>query len=156
METMADLVAFLDERAISGSRAGTVAEVRSVRRLRARLRSTFDAAATGDVAAVVDELNDLIASAGATPRLVEHDGNPLHLHYTFPDAPVHHRMGAEMAIALAIVVRDGGLDRLRTCGAPDCDKVLVDLTKNRSRRYCDVQCANRQHVAAYRRRRTGA
>jgi hypothetical protein len=34
--------------------------------------------------------------------------------------------------------------------------VLVDLSRNRSRRFCDVNgCANRAHVAAYRARRAG-
>jgi len=87
----------------------------------------------------------------ATPW-VEHDGHPPHLHYTPFDAPVHHRLGAEMAIALAILVRDSGLDRLRLCAAPRCENVVVDLSKNRSRRYCSTRCANRQHVAAYRQR----
>ena len=90
------------------------------------------------------------------PFLVEHDGNPLHLHYNPPDAPVHDRLGAEMAVTLAIVVRDGGLDRLRVCESADCGRVLVDLSRNRSRRYCDTQCGNRQHVAAYRERRARA
>ena len=32
--------------------------------------------------------------------------------------------------------------------------MFVDLSKNRSRRYCDTgNCGNRQHVAAYRERR---
>jgi predicted RNA-binding Zn ribbon-like protein len=149
------LTAFLDERGISGSRAQAEDELRAVRRLRSRLRGVFEAATSGDRDAVVAELNSLIADARAVPYLTEHDGNPLHLHFTPLDAPVHHRLGAEMAVALAIVVRDGGLDRLRTCASPDCGDVLVDLSRNRSRLYCDAQCANRQHVAAYRRRRAG-
>ena len=48
----------------------------------------------------------------------------------------------------------GETGRLRRCEAPDCEAVLVDLSKNRSRRYCDTgNCGNRQHVAAYRERR---
>ena len=88
----------------------------------------------------------------AVPRLVEHDGNPIHFHFTPAGAPLHHRLGAEMGVALAIVVQDGGLERLRVCDSPDCDNVLVDLSRNRSRRYCSTLCANRQHVAAYRAR----
>jgi predicted RNA-binding Zn ribbon-like protein len=43
------------------------------------------------------------------------------------------------------------------CEAPDCQAVLVDLSRNRSRRFCDVNnCANRAHVAAYRARRAAA
>jgi predicted RNA-binding Zn ribbon-like protein len=150
------LTAFLDERGISGSRAETEGDLRAVRRLRSRLRRVFEAATAGDRDSVVADLNALIADARVVPYLTEHDGNPLHLHYTPPDAPVHQRLGGEMAIALAIVVRDGGFDRLRVCASPDCGDILVDLSRNRSRLYCDAQCANRQHVAAYRRRRAGA
>ncbi|MGH9136135.1 MAG: CGNR zinc finger domain-containing protein [Acidimicrobiales bacterium] len=143
---------FLDDHEISGARAGTEHELRAVRRLRSRLRAIFESASAGDRDAVVAELNELIAEAGAVPYLVEHDGLPLHLHYTPFDAPVHHRIGAEMAIALAIIVRDGGIERLRVCEAPDCGGPFVDVSRNRSRRYCDVRCGNRQHVAASRQR----
>jgi predicted RNA-binding Zn ribbon-like protein len=152
LDTVAALARYLDDGNISGERAGTDAELRGVRRLRDRLRQVFEAADEGDRDQVIDDLNRLIADAGALPHLVEHDGEPLHLHFTPPDAPVHHRLGAEMAIALAQVVCDSGLDRLRICESPDCRSVLVDLSRNRSRRYCDTQCANRQHVAAYRAR----
>jgi predicted RNA-binding Zn ribbon-like protein len=43
----------------------------------------------------------------------------------------------------------GELARLRFCAAGDCDNVLVDLSKNRSRRFCGLTCANRVNVAAY-------
>ena len=48
------------------------------------------------------------------------------------------------------------LQRLRVCDAPDCDDVVVDLSKNRSRRYCSASCSNRVNVAAFRARRAGA
>jgi len=55
------------------------------------------------------------------------------------------------------MIRSGELDRLRICAAADCDAVLVDLTRNRSRIYCDTgNCGNRQHVAAYRARQRGS
>ena len=44
------------------------------------------------------------------------------------------------------------LERLRLCAADDCDNVHVDLSKNRSRRFCGTLCANRTNVAAYRTR----
>jgi predicted RNA-binding Zn ribbon-like protein len=156
LTTVGALAVFLDagngRTGKSGPRGETDAELRAVRRLRARLRAVFDAAAARDRDSVVAGLNRIIADARAVPCLVEHDGKPLHLHYTPPDAPVHCRLGAEMAISLAMVVLDGGVDRLRVCQSPDCGRVLVDLTSNRSRRYCDTQCGNRQHVAAYRAR----
>jgi predicted RNA-binding Zn ribbon-like protein len=152
LATQDQLVDYLDRNRISGLRTGSESELRAVRRLRTQLRGVFEAAAAGQHDTVVSELNELIADSRALPRLVEHDGNPVHFHFTPPDAPVHHRLGAEMGVALAIVVRDGGLDRLRICASPDCGKALVDLSRNRSRRYCDQLCANRQHVAAYRAR----
>ena len=150
------LVGFVDQRGISGAVAGDEAELRAVRRLRSRLRGIFDLAQNGDRDEVVAAINELIADTGPTPCLVEHDGQPLHLHFTPADAPLDRRLGAEIAIALAIVARDGGPERLRVCETPGCGRVLVDLSKNRSRRYCDSLCANRQHVAAYRRRRAVA
>ena len=63
-------------------------------------------------------------------------------------------LSAECGIALAYVVSAGELDRLRICEAPDCSRVLVDLSRNRCRRYCDSRtCGNRLHVAAYRARK---
>lgn len=156
LTTVEALTRYLDDQRISGERAGTEAELRAVRRLRTRIREVFEAADRRDRDRVVADLNRLISDAGALPHMVEHDGEPLHLHFTPPDAPVHHRLGAEMAISLARVVCDSGLDRLRICESPDCDSVLVDLSRNRSRRYCDTQCANRQHVAAYRARSRSA
>jgi predicted RNA-binding Zn ribbon-like protein len=150
LTTVGALAAYLDDHDISGDRAGSEAELRAVRRLRGRLRRIFEAADRSDGDAVVADLNQMLGDTGAVPRLVEHDGNPLHMHFTPPDAPVHHRLGAEMAVALARVVCDSGLDRLRICESPGCEAVLVDLSRNRSRRYCSTQCANRQHVAAYR------
>jgi predicted RNA-binding Zn ribbon-like protein len=38
------------------------------------------------------------------------------------------------------------------CAAQNCDSVHVDLSKNRSRRFCSTTCANRVNVAAYRSR----
>ena len=48
---------------------------------------------------------------------------------------------------------DDELARLRVCAADDCEDVVVDLSKNRSKRYCDGTCGNRANVAAYRARK---
>jgi predicted RNA-binding Zn ribbon-like protein len=63
-------------------------------------------------------------------------------------------MGAEAAMALVDVLRGQDLHRLRLCAASGCDAVLVDLSRNSSKRFCDTgNCANRTHVAAHRARR---
>ena len=81
----------------------------------------------------------------------------MNLHVTEPAAPLAHRIGAQSGFAFADLIRLRETERLRVCDAADCDAVLIDLSRNRSRRYCDTgNCGNRQHVAAYRARlRTG-
>ena len=64
-------------------------------------------------------------------------------------------MAVEAAMAMVDVVREGELRRLRICDMPDCGGVLVDLSKNRSKRYCEGSCGNRAAVAAYRARKAG-
>ena len=63
-------------------------------------------------------------------------------------------------IGFSVILRnpDGPLDRVKVCAADDCSDVLVDLSKNKSKRYCDTgNCGNRVNVAAYRaRKRTSA
>ena len=73
---------------------------------------------------------------------------------TEPSAPLAHRIGAESAMGLLDLIRTDDLGRLKTCAAPDCEALLVDLSRNSSKRYCDTgNCGNRANVAAYRARR---
>ena len=58
-------------------------------------------------------------------------------------------------MAMVDVIRSDELARLRVCAADDCVDVVVDLSKNRSKRYCDGTCGNRANVAAYRARQAG-
>jgi predicted RNA-binding Zn ribbon-like protein len=153
LATVHDLDVFVDEQQFSGGRTGSLAELRSVRQLRSQLREIWTA--TEDEAARL--VNLILSNARALPQLVKHDQWDWHLHATAPEAPLALRMGTEAAMALADVIRAKELSRLRVCAAADCQAVLVDLSKNRSRRFCDTgNCANRTHVAAYRRRKSAA
>lgn len=154
VEELADeaaLADFLDGQEVTGARAGTVEELDEVRALRPRLAAVWEAAEEADVVAI---LNRLLAEARALPRLTKHDGWDWHLHLTTPDAPLVDRLGTEAAMGIADLVRARDLGRLKRCAGDDCDAVLVDLSRNRSRRYCDTgNCGNRAHVAAYRARK---
>jgi predicted RNA-binding Zn ribbon-like protein len=150
--TVAELDAWLDEWEFTGSRDHTEGELRAVRDLRPRLRQIW----TADEDDAVVAVNRLLAEAGALPQLVRHDGWAYHLHATPPDAPVVTRLAVEAAMALVDVIRGGQMDRLRVCTAEDCEDVVIDLSKNRSRRYCEAGCGNRVNVAAYRARRAQA
>jgi len=133
----------------TGSRAHDQAELDAVHRLRPRLAGFWEMGADGGAALV----NALLREANALPQLVKHDSWDYHVHATSPEAPLADRMAVEAAMAVADVIRSGQLERLRICAAPDCDNVHVDLSKNRSRRFCSTACANRVNVAAYRVRR---
>jgi predicted RNA-binding Zn ribbon-like protein len=132
----------------TGERTHDQAELDAVRELRPRLARLWEAG-PDDAAGLV---NTLLGEAHALPQLVKHDGWDYHLHATPPDAPLADRMAVEAAMAFADVVRTQQLERLRLCAADDCSNVHVDLSKNRSRRFCSTLCANRTNVAAYRTR----
>ncbi len=142
------LLARLRVSAIGRIDEGVLAEVRAVR---TRLRAVFDATDDHEAAQLV---NTLLAEAGALPQLSAHDGEPWHLHYTPPGAPLATRLAAECAMGLAGVLRSGGFTRMSTCADETCGDVFVDASRNRSRRYCDPDtCGNRANVAAHRARR---
>ena len=145
---------FVSREDVSGVEALRDADVVEVGRLRQALRRVFDAASDAEAAVLV---NDLVAVAQVTPRLTNHDGHAWHMHYSAPGATLAERLSVDGGMALAQVIAAGERERLRVCAAPDCVRVLVDLSRNRCKRYCDARtCGNRLHVAAYRERRRGA
>jgi predicted RNA-binding Zn ribbon-like protein len=150
---MAALDAYLDDFGWTGRRDRDAAELESVHRLRVRLGKLW--ASADDEERVVGQVNALLSDTRAAPWLTRHAEMPeWHLHLASIHDPLWQRMGAEMAMSLADLIRVGELRRLKTCAAPDCDAVLIDLSRNRSGKFCDTgNCGNRQHVAAYRNRR---
>jgi predicted RNA-binding Zn ribbon-like protein len=155
VEEMPDVAAldqFIADWEWTGSRTHDQAELAAVLRLRARLARLW--MMTADEAVVL--VNGLLAEANALPQLVKHDDWDYHIHATSPDAPLADRMAVDAAMAFADVIRVGEFGRLRVCAADDCEDVLIDLSKNRSRRFCGLTCANRVNVAAYRSRRTAS
>lgn len=152
LATSADLDAFCARYEFSGRRSHDAAELRAVRALRATLRGLWEPEA--DV--VAERVNRLLAEHRALPQLVRHDAWDWHLHAVSPEAPLASRIAVEAAMAWVDVIRSGELDRLRRCADPDCDGVLADLSRNRSRRFCDRGCGNRANVRAYRARRAAS
>lgn len=153
LDDIALLDGYLDAFGWTGRRDRDDTELESVRLLRARLGKIWSNA--DDEERVVGQVNALLSDTRAAPWLTRHAEMPeWHLHLASIHDPLWQRMGAEMAMALADLIRAGELRRLKICAAPDCEAVLVDLSRNRSRMFCDTgNCGNRQHVAAYRERR---
>ncbi|MET0694037.1 MAG: CGNR zinc finger domain-containing protein [Propionibacteriaceae bacterium] len=150
----AGLDAFFVQFPFSGRILRTDEELVEVRQLRAKLRSLWSARDRAEAAAIV---NEILADADARPYLTKHDEYDWHLHVTHPDAPLAQRIGAEAAMGFLDLIRADDLDRLRICAADDCEDVVVDLSRNKSKLYCATgNCGNRANVAAYRaRKRSG-
>lgn len=151
---LAALRAFVERNRFSDVPEPSPDDLVRVRSLRAAFRAVFQAP---DVPSAVELINGIVGGVRTTPHLTNHDGYDWHVHFFAPGAPVAEHLAADGGMALAYVVAAGELDRLRTCAAPDCSRVLVDLSRNRCRRYCDSRtCGNRMHVAAYRARQREA
>jgi|Tabmets5t2r1_1033131.scaffolds.fasta_scaffold28185_2 predicted RNA-binding Zn ribbon-like protein len=62
------------------------------------------------------------------------------------------RLAADLATAAAT----GTLQRLKVCGAPDCQFVYFDHSRSRTSRWCSTEvCGNRMKTRRYRDRRRG-
>ena len=149
LTTTDELAAFLDEHEYTGTRLGTTGELTAVRELRPRLRHLL----TSDRDTAVGLVNDLLAVERALPQLVRHSGHDWHIHAVAPDAPLATRIAVETALAMIDVIRADELSRLGVCADADCQGLVLDLSRNRSRRFCSTTCSNRAAVAAYRARK---
>ena len=154
LANVAALDAFVTRHGVSELGELSERDLPAVRAVRSKFAAVFEAPETS---VAVAHLNDLVAAAGTTPRLTDHDGFGWHVHYFAPGASVADHLAADCGMALAHFVVAGERERLRRCEAPDCRQAFVDLSRNRSRRYCSSRtCGNRLHVAAYRARRREA
>lgn len=151
LSSIADLDRFIKDWGWTGTLRRNRAELEAVRDLRPRLHRLWEMSQD----AAVDFVNALLREFKALPQLVKHDQWDWHIHAVPDDAPLATRMGVEAAMAFLDVIRQGEYARLQICAAEDCDDVLVDLSKNRSRRFCSTSCSNRTNVAAFRARRAG-
>jgi predicted RNA-binding Zn ribbon-like protein len=151
MTTQDELATFLDEHDYTGARVGDAAELQAVRELRPRLRTLL----SSDRDTAADLVNALLTEERALPQLVRHSDYDWHIHAIAPDAPVANRIAVETAMAMIDVIRADEMSRLGVCADPDCDGLVLDLSRNRSRRFCSTTCGNRAAVAAYRARRSG-
>jgi predicted RNA-binding Zn ribbon-like protein len=149
LTTTAQLDAFFAAHGYTGRHDGDAAELAAVRALRPALRTLLTA--DPDTAAAL--VNATLAEHRAVPRLVRHDGFGYHLHAVADDTPLAARIAVETAMAVVDLIRAEELGRLSVCADPTCDGLVLDLSRNRSRRFCSPACGNRLAVAAYRARR---
>jgi predicted RNA-binding Zn ribbon-like protein len=149
LTTAAELDAFYAEHGYTGSRTRDAAELEAVRAVRAPVRELL----TADRDTAVVLVNRILAAHEIRPQLVRHDHLDYHLHPVAPGAPLAEQIVVETAMAMVDVIRADEMSRLSICADPTCGGVVVDLSRNRSRRFCSTACGNRVAVAAYRARR---
>ncbi|WP_206498093.1 CGNR zinc finger domain-containing protein [Rhodococcus sp. KRD175] len=149
LTTREELADFFTDQGYSGRFDGDDAELEAVRALRPTLRSLL----TSSREDAVIEVNRLLAESSALPRLVRHDTLDWHIHAVADDSPLATRIVVETAMAMIDVIRADELSRFDVCADPDCNGLVLDLSRNRSRRFCSTTCGNRAAVAAYRARK---
>lgn len=143
-----DFEAFLDAFPYTGRIDRDADELAALRALRPRLRRMLLAPRD----AMVDAINDALRDVTFDAHVVRHDGADWHLHAVADERPLAERVLAETAMALLDIVRADESSRLAVCADDECEGVVLDLSRNRSRRYCSTTCTNRNAVAAYRAR----
>jgi predicted RNA-binding Zn ribbon-like protein len=126
----------------------TEADVAETVTLRNDLRAAF---AAGGPTAAAEILNEILGANAAPPQLTRARAG-WRYRYHPDDAPVPQVLAVTSALALADIIRAGGWSRFGRCAADPCDCVFIDVSRNRSRRYCSRLCADRVSQAAYRRR----
>ena len=144
-----DLDEFFHRFGYSGRFDDDEAEVEAVREIRPLLRDLL----TRDRDEAAGLVNDVLARERATPQLVRHHGLDWHIHAVPDDAPLAVRVLVETAMAVLDVVRSDEMDRLGICADDRCDGIVVDLSRNRSKKFCSTTCGNRNAVNAFRSRR---
>ena len=148
LTTPDELDEFLSDFGYTGRHDGDQAEVDAVRTILPQLRELM----TADRDRAAELVNEMLFQAKALPQLERHDGYDWHLHAVAPDRPLADRIIVETAMAMIDVIRADELSRLGVCADDDCEGLVLDLSRNRSRRFCSTACGNRNAVAAYRAR----
>jgi predicted RNA-binding Zn ribbon-like protein len=144
-----DLDAFYAEFGYTGARTRDADELAAVRALRAPLRTLL----TADRDSAVEIVNRTLAEHRAVPQLLRHDGFDYHIHAVDGGSPLDVRIAVETAMAMIDMIRADEMSRFSVCADETCRGVVVDFSRNRSRRFCSVACGNRVAAAAYRARK---
>jgi predicted RNA-binding Zn ribbon-like protein len=149
LTTAVELDAFYAGFGYTGRHTRDAEELDAVRAQRGPLRELL----TADRDRAVEIVNRILAEHRAVPQLLRHDGFDYHIHAVDNDSPLEVRIAVETAMAMIDMIRADELSRLSVCADETCDGVVVDFSRNRSRRFCSVACGNRVAAAAYRARK---
>jgi predicted RNA-binding Zn ribbon-like protein len=131
--------------------------VSSLRELRAAIRGIVDAYIRDGRKAAPDweKINAYLGRAPLVRRVASGSpGKPPRLEFVSRAEKVESIVG-RIGGAFAEAMSQGDPGRLKTCRNVDCAWVFYDLTKNRSRRWCEDTCGNLMKVRRFRAKRRG-
>src|SRR5690606_18444371 len=140
-----------------GRRDAARAIVERARVLRDALQSIFSTVAgTGEPPeGDIEVLNGFLAE-GMRHRRLERDERCCGWTWSAGDEPLSQMLWPIVNEAAELLV-DGELDRLKTCGNESCAWLFLDLSRDRSRRWCDMKdCGNRAKARRHYARRKDA
>ncbi|MCE2942373.1 MAG: CGNR zinc finger domain-containing protein [Gemmatimonadota bacterium] len=136
---------------------GATAALVDARRMRAALRALAE---RGEAAgerparvreAALTEVNRVLARSAGTRRL-EVAGDGRVFRSFVPGGEAFAALLLPVAESAADALVAGDLARIRRCAAPGCERVFLDETKNRARRWCAMRgCGNREKQRRFRR-----
>jgi predicted RNA-binding Zn ribbon-like protein len=129
-------------------------DLAQLRMLRADLTAVFTNAVAGNEKAAVDRLNGLMMIHPVQPVLVAHDGEPWHVHLSEAGS-ITDRYAAASTISLSLLFSQLGAERFGICAIASCDRVFIDGSSNKSRRYCADHSAARTNVTSLPSKRYG-
>jgi hypothetical protein len=129
-------------------------ESEHIGRLAAALHDVFLLFAAGEVAETVPMINALLREFPAAPHISAEP--PWSLHYHDDALPAAPGWQIGCAAALGSFVSSGAWRYIGECEAERCDRVFLDDTRNRSKRFCSTRCQNREKVRSFRLRQATA
>ena len=125
-------------------------DLEQLRLFRQELASVFSSAARGADGQAIDTLNALMTVHPVHPVLVQHDGEPWHVHLS-ESGSMTDRYAAAAVISIALLLSQLGADRLGICAMASCNRAFIDSSSNRSRRYCSEHSATKANVTSLQR-----
>ena len=148
LRTPTDLAAFLREHDLPVKRLGT-AELEAVRKLRAEVRALFAAESQAEA---LRRVNVLLEGARTRLAAVKDRGGVRIAWSMDQDVDFIGALRSAVAVNVAHLAAEFGVERLRVCGASPCIDVFLDTSKRGEQRFCGPRCATRTRVAAHRAR----
>jgi len=159
LDSYADLVAFAQQSKLLPPKlaanlraranrdpAGARSAFRKSIAFRESLYSAFSAIAAGRHARPADlqQINDFALVALQRRKLAQRNGD-YRWEWESNGSDLLDRMLWPIAESAAELLTSQARAAIRECGAPDCEWLFLDHSRNRSRRWCDMKsCGNRQ------------